>query len=137
MPVPKPHEVLVKVLAAPINPSDLGLLFGGADMSTARASTKDGLPIITADVPPAGMRAMGGRIGDALAIGNEGCGTVVAAGESPAAQALLGTTVALLGGETYAEYRCQPVQLVMPMTDGHDPADRGYFFTNRFTIHTF
>ena len=78
MPVPKPHEVLVKVLASPINPSDLGLLFGGADMTTARASTRDGLPVITADVPPAGMRAMGGRIGDALAIGNEGCGTVVA-----------------------------------------------------------
>jgi len=76
MPTPKPHEVLVKVLAAPINPSDLGLLFGGADMSTARASTRDGQPLITADVPPAGMRAMGGRIGDALAVGNDGCGTV-------------------------------------------------------------
>ena len=82
MPTPKSHEVLVKILATPINPSDLGLLFGGADMSTARASTRDGLPVITADIPPAGMRAMVGRIGEALAIGNEGCGTVVAAGDS-------------------------------------------------------
>src|SRR3546814_1015039 len=91
-------------------------------MSTARASTKDGQPLLTADVPPAGMRAMGGRIGDALAIGNEGCGIVVAAGDSPEAQALIGKTVALLGGEMYAEYRCLPVQMVMPLPDGTDPA---------------
>ncbi|WP_447754466.1 zinc-binding dehydrogenase [Sphingopyxis fribergensis] len=137
MPVPKPHEVLVKVLAAPINPSDLGLLFGGADMSTARASTRDGQPLITADVPPAGMRAMGGRIGDALAIGNEGCGTVVEAGDSPEAQALLGKTVALLGGEMYAEYRCLPVQMVMPLPDGTDPADGASCFVNPLTSLAF
>lgn len=137
MPVPKPHEVLVKVLAAPINPSDLGLLFGGADMSTARASTRDGQPLITADVPPAGMRAMGGRIGDALAIGNEGSGTVVAAGDTPEAQALLGKTVALLGGEMYAEYRCLPVQMVMPLPDGTDPADGASCFVNPLTSLAF
>jgi NADPH:quinone reductase-like Zn-dependent oxidoreductase len=137
MPTPKPHEVVVKVLAAPINPSDLGLLFGGADMSTARASTKDGQPLITADVPPAGMRAMGGRIGDALAIGNEGCGTVVAAGDSPEAQALLGKTVALLGGEMYAEYRCLPVQMTMALPDGTDPADGASCFVNPLTSLAF
>ena len=124
MPDPKPHEVLVKVLTTPINPSDLGLLFGGADMSTARAGERDGLPMITADVPPAGMRAMGGRIGDALAIGNEGCGVVVKAGASPEAQALVGKTVALLGGEMYAEYRCLPVQMTMPLPDSTDPVRR-------------
>ena len=137
MPTPKPHEVLVKVLAAPIHPSDLGLLFGGADMSTARASTRDGLPMITADVPPAGMRAMAGRIGEALAIGNEGCGTVVAAGDSPEAQALLGKTVALLGGEMYAEYRCLPVQMVMQLPDGTDPADGASCFVNPLTSLAF
>jgi len=137
MPAPKPHEVLVKVLATPINPSDLGLLFGGADMTTARAGERDGLPMITADVPPAGMRAMGGRIGDALAIGNEGSGTVVAAGDSPEAQALLGKTVALLGGEMYAEYRCLPVQMVMPLPDGTDPVDGASCFVNPLTSLAF
>ena len=137
MPAPKPHEVLVKVLATPINPSDLGLLFGGADMTTARAGERDGLPMITADVPAPGMRAMGGRIGDALAIGNEGCGLVVKAGDSPEAQALLGKTVALLGGEMYAEYRCLPVQMTMPLPEGTDPADGASCFVNPLTSLAF
>ncbi|MDK2761996.1 MAG: zinc-binding dehydrogenase [Sphingopyxis sp.] len=137
MPKPKPHEVLVKVLATPINPSDLGLLFGGADMSTARAETRDGLPAITADVPPPGMRAMGGRLGDALLIGNEGCGVVVAAGSNAEAQALIGQTVALLGGDMYAEYRCLPVQMVMPLPDGTDPVDGASCFVNPLTSLAF
>jgi len=137
MPEPKPHEVLVKVLTTPINPSDLGLLFGGADMTTARAGTRDGLPMITADVPPAGIRAMGGRVGDALAIGNEGCGVVVKAGDSPEAQALVGKTVALLGGEMYAEYRCLPVQMTMPLPDGTDPVDGASCFVNPLTSLAF
>ncbi|WP_428681905.1 zinc-binding dehydrogenase [Sphingopyxis sp.] len=137
MPEPKPHEVLVKVLTTPINPSDLGLLFGGADMSTARAGTRDGLPMITADVPPPGMRAMGGRIGDALLIGNEGCGVVVAAGSNPEAQALVGKTVALLGGEMYAEYRCVPVQMTMALPQGTDPVDGASCFVNPLTSLAF
>lgn len=137
MPAPKPHEVLAKVQATPINPSDLGLLFGGADMSTARASTRDGLPVITADVPPPGMRAMAGRIGEALPIGNEGSGVVVAAGDSPEAQALLGKTVAMLGGEIYAEYRCLPVAMCLPLPDGTDPADGASCFVNPLTSQAF
>lgn len=137
MPTPKAHEVLVKILATPINPSDLGLVFGGADMSIARASTRDGLPVITADIPPAGMRAMGGRIGEALAIGNEGCGTVVAAGDLPEAQALLGKTVALIGGEIYAEYRCLPAQMCMVLPDGTDPKDGASCFVNPLTSLAF
>ena len=137
MPTPQPHEVLVKILATPINPSDLGLLFGAADMTTARASTRDGLPVITADIPAPAMRAMGGRIGDALAIGNEGCGTVVAAGSSPEAQALLGKTVALIGGEIYAEYRCLPAQMCMLLPDGTDPKDGASCFVNPLTSLAF
>jgi NADPH:quinone reductase-like Zn-dependent oxidoreductase len=137
MPQPKDHEVLVKVLATPINPSDLGLLVGGADVGTARASQRDGLPVITASVPPAGMRAMAGRIGEAMPIGNEGCGVVVKAGASPEAQALMGKTVALLGGAMYAQYRCLPVQMCMLLPDGTDPVDGASCFVNPLTALAF
>ncbi len=137
MPEPAPHEVLVKVLATPINPSDLGLLLGAADMSSARASTRDGLPLVTADIPAPGMRAMAGRVGEALPIGNEGCGLVVKAGASPEAQALLGKTVALIGGEIYAEYRCLPAQMCMLLPDGTDPRDGASCFVNPLTSLAF
>ncbi len=137
MPMPKDHEVLVRVQATPINPSDLGLLFGAADMSTARASTRDGLPLVTADVPAAGMRAMAGRLGEAMPIGNEGCGVVVQAGASPEAQALLGKTVAMLGGSIYAEYRALPAQMCMVLPDGTDPKDGASCFVNPLTSLAF
>jgi NADPH:quinone reductase len=130
---PKDHEVLVKVLTAPINPSDLGLMIGGADPTTGRASERDGLPVATFDVPPAGMRAMAGRVGEALAIGNEGCGVVIAAGASDAAQALMGKTVALLGGSIYAEYRTLPAGMCMELPDGTDPKDGASCFVNPLT----
>ncbi len=134
---PKDHEVTVKVLAAPINPSDLGLIVGGADMTTARASVRDGLPLITADVPPAGMRAMAGRMGEAMPIGNEGCGVVVAAGAAPEAQALMGKTVALLGGSMYAEYRTLPYAMCMELPEGTDSKDGASCFVNPLTALAF
>ena len=137
MPEPKDHEVIVKIMATPINPSDLGLLVGGADMSTARVSERDGLPVVTADVPPAGMRAMSGRIGEPMAIGNEGCGVVVAAGASDAAQALVGKTVALIGGEIYAKYRCLPAAMCMLLPDGTDAKDGASCFVNPLTSLAF
>ncbi|MDZ4777295.1 MAG: zinc-binding dehydrogenase [Alphaproteobacteria bacterium] len=137
VPEPRDHEVLVKVLAAPINPSDLGLLVGAADVRTARASQRDGLPVITADVPAAGMRAMAGRIGEAMPIGNEGCGVVVKAGASPEAQALMGKTVALLGGAMYAQYRCLPASACMELPAGTEPADGASCFVNPLTSLAF
>ncbi len=137
MPEPQDHEVLVKVLAAPINPSDLGLLFGAADMSSARVSERDGLPLVTADIPAAGMRAMAGRIGEAMPIGNEGCGIVVKAGSAPEAQALMGKTVALLGGALYGEYRCLAAGMCMLLPDGTDPKDGASCFVNPLTALAF
>ena len=97
-PTPAADEVLVRIEATPINPSDIGLLFGAADMSTAKASGTPQSPVITATIPERLMKSMAGRLGQSMPVGNEGAGTVVAAGSDPAAQALIGRTVAVLGG---------------------------------------
>ncbi|MBK7161181.1 MAG: zinc-binding dehydrogenase [Sphingomonadales bacterium] len=133
MPTPKDHEVVVKVQATPINPSDLGLMVGAADVTSARAINRDGLPGIAMNVSDAGMRFMAGRMGQALPIGNEGCGVVVAAGASPEAQGLMGKTVALIGGEIYAQYRCLAAQMCMPLPDGTAPEDGASCFVNPLT----
>jgi NADPH:quinone reductase-like Zn-dependent oxidoreductase len=104
-PAPKPDEIVVQIVATPINPSDIGLLFGAADMTTAKASGSATLPIITATVPERFMKGMGGRLDQSMPVGNEGAGLVVATGDSPAAKALLGKTVAVLGGAMYSQYR--------------------------------
>lgn len=137
MPQPKDHEVLVRVQATPINPSDLGLLIGAGDVASARASVRNGLPVVTMDVPPAGMRAMAGRVGEPMPVGNEGCGVVVKAGAAPEAQALMGKTVALLGGAMYAQYRAAPVQMTMALPDGTAPADGASCFVNPLTALAF
>lgn len=137
MPEPRAHEVLVKVLATPINPSDLGLLVGAGDVSQAVASTRGGLPLVTAPVGAAGLRAMAGRMNEAMPIGNEGCGTVVAAGSAPEAQALLGTTVAMLGGAIYAEYRCLPAGMCLALPDGTAAEDGASCFVNPLTSLAF
>ena len=107
VPEPGPTEVLVRVEATPINPSDLGLLLAGADVAAAVVSGPPDRPVVTAPLPAAAMRAMAGRIGIPMPVGNEGAGTVVAAGSSPAAQALLGKTVAAAGG---AHVRAVPLR---------------------------
>ena len=106
---PGPDQVLVRVEAAPINPSDLALLVGPADITTVRVSGTEQLPVITADIPEQSFKMVQGRVGESLAVGNEGAGTVIAAGESDAAQALLGKTVGMVGGEMYGQYRCLSV----------------------------
>ena len=84
---PAPDEVIIRVEAAPLNPSDLGLLFGAADLTTARASGSAESPVVTAAIPAAAMPAMQGRLNESLTVGNEGAGRVVMAGASPEAQA--------------------------------------------------
>ena len=132
-PLPQPDEVVVRVEATPINPSDLGLLFGAADMSTATASGTAANPIITARVPENRMKSMAGRVDQSLPVGNEGAGVVVAAGSSGAAQALLGKTVALFGGAMYSQYRCVKVGQCLILPEGAAPADGASCFVNPLT----
>jgi NADPH:quinone reductase-like Zn-dependent oxidoreductase len=133
IPEPGPDEVVVRVEATPINPSDLGLLIGAADMSTAKASGTKDAPVITAKVPEAGMRAMTGRLDQSLPVGNEGAGVVIATGSSDAAKALMGKTVAMIGGAMYAQYRCLKVSECLPLPAGTTPAEGASCFVNPLT----
>ncbi|CAN7308597.1 MULTISPECIES: zinc-binding dehydrogenase [unclassified Variovorax] len=133
VPEPQPDEVIVRVEAAPMNPSDLGLLFGAADMATAKASGTPSRPVVTASVPEAAMKSMAARLDASMPVGNEGAGVVAAAGSSPAAQALLGKTVALIGGAMYAQYRCIPVAQCMLLPEGTTPAEGASSFVNPLT----
>ncbi|HEV7384712.1 MAG TPA: NADH oxidase, partial [Phenylobacterium sp.] len=130
IPDPGPDEILVRIEGSPINPSDLGLLLGAADMSTARAGAG---PVVTATVPQQFMRAMAGRVDQSMPVGNEGAGTVVAAGSDPAAQALLGKLVAGIGGAMYAQYRTLKAADVLPLPPGATAADGASCFVNPLT----
>ncbi|UPK31939.1 zinc-binding dehydrogenase [Bradyrhizobium sp. 186] len=135
VPTPEPaaDEVVVRVEAAPINPSDLGLLIGAADMSTAKASGTKESPVITAKVPEGAMRAMAGRLDESMPVGNEGAGVVIKTGSSDAAKALMGKTVAMIGGAMYAQYRTLKVRECMPLPAGTTPAEGASCFVNPLT----
>jgi len=132
-PEPAAGEVVVRIEATPINPSDIGLLFGAADIGTARATGTAEHPVVTAQVPERAMKSMAARVGQSLPVGNEGAGTVVAAGTSPAAQALLGKTVAVLGGAMYAQYRCISADQCLVLPEGATAADGASCFVNPLT----
>jgi NADPH2:quinone reductase len=135
VPVPRPKdvEVLVRVEASPINPSDLGSLFGAADLTSLQSSGSDDRPIVTARVPDKLMRGMAARVDKSLPIGNEGAGIVVAAGADDSAQALIGKTVALIGGAMYSQYRCVPAAQVLLLPEGTTPAEGASSFVNPLT----
>ena len=132
-PEPGPDEVVVRVEASPINPSDLGLLVGAADMTTAKASGTKDSPVVTAKVPEAGMKAMAGRLDESMPVGNEGAGVVIKTGSSDAAKALMGRTVAMIGGAMYAQYRCLRVNECLPLPAGTTPAEGASCFVNPLT----
>ena len=136
VPVAAPGEgdVLVRVEAAPINPSDLGLLLGaGIDPETAKAGGGPDGPELEARIPERFLGAVRARFDQSLPVGNEGAGTVVAAGSSEAAQALLGRTVAIIGGATYSEYRTLPVGFCLPLPEGTTAAQGASCFVNPLT----
>ena len=131
-PTPTANEVVIRIEATPINPSDLGLLFGAADLSTIKVVASAN-PAITAQIPERAMKGMAGRLDQSLPVGNEGAGVVVAAGSSAEAQALLGKTVAVLGGAMYAQYRCITADQCLVLPPGTTPAEGASCFVNPLT----
>jgi NADPH:quinone reductase len=128
-----PDEIVVRVEASPINPSDLGLLLGAADPATAKLAGAGASAVVTATVAQANMKAMAGRLDESMPVGNEGAGTVVKAGSSPEAQALLGKMVAMIGGAMYAQYRVIKAKEVLPLPDGTTAAEGASCFVNPLT----
>jgi NADPH:quinone reductase-like Zn-dependent oxidoreductase len=128
---PGPDDVVVRVEAAPLNPSDLGLLLGAADLSTMQATGSEDAPQLTATVPAARMPAMAARVDQALPVGNEGAGTVIQAGAN--AQHLLGKRVGMLGGAMYAQYRTLPARDCIALPEGASAADGASMFVNPLT----
>jgi NADPH:quinone reductase-like Zn-dependent oxidoreductase len=135
VPTPEPadDEIVVRVEASPINPSDLGLLIGPADMSTAKVSGTKDQPVVTAKVPDAALKAMAARLDESMPVGNEGAGTVIKTGSSDAAKALMGKTVAMIGGAMYAQYRVIKARDVLPLPEGTTAAEGASCFVNPLT----
>ena len=133
MPQPGADEVVVRIEAAPLNPSDFGVIFSAADMSTAVQSGTEQNPIVTADVPAKFMPALKTRVNKDTPVGNEGAGTVVAAGSSPAAQALIGKMVAVIGGGTYRQYHCVNVKSCLELKEGTTAKECASSFVNPLT----
>jgi len=132
-PEPKDDEIVVRIEATPINPSDLGLLFGPADMAAAKFSGTQESPVVTAQMPAAALKGMAARLDESMPVGNEGAGVVVQAGASEAAQALMGKTVSMIGGAMYAQYRVVRAKDVMALPEGTTAADGASWFVNPLT----
>lgn len=130
---PAADEVVVRIEATPVNPSDLGLMFGAADMSAAKVRGSGADAVVSAPIPEKLMRAMAARVDESMPVGNEGAGVVIQAGASDAAQALLGKTVAVFGGAMYSQYRTLKVAQCLPLPAGTKPAEGASCFVNPLT----
>ncbi len=133
VPVPQPaaDEVVVRVEATPVNPSDLSLLLGPADLATAQRSERDGLPVVTAMLPQAAREGIAARFGQSLPVGNEGAGTVIAAGADM--QAWMGRQVSAFGGALWTQYRCIKATQCQPLPEGATPRDGASWYVNPMT----
>nr|WP_070960787.1 zinc-binding dehydrogenase [Hyphomonas sp. Mor2] len=137
MPEPQAGQIIVRVEATPINPSDHGVMFGWSDMGAASSSGSGQGTVLTAPVPEQGMRMMKARIGQALIVGNEGAGTVVAAGEGDYAQSLIGRTVAVMGGGMYGQYRAVDAMMALPLHESNTAREGASCFVNPLTALCF
>lgn len=126
---PSGTQLLVKIEASPINPSDLGLLFASADTDNATYTPGK----VVARMPGAATRAFAARHGMAMPAGNEAAGIVVAAGEAPAAQALLGKRVACVPGTAYATYATCDASMAFAVDDNVSAEQAASSFVNPMT----
>jgi NADPH:quinone reductase-like Zn-dependent oxidoreductase len=133
VPEPGPDQVVVKVEATPINPSDLGLLLGPADMAAATTSGSGDSTVVKAKVSQAALPFLAARLDQAMPVGNEGAGTVIKAGSSEAAQALMGKTVSMVGGSMYAQYVVRNARDCQPLPAGTTAAEGASWFVNPLT----
>ena len=133
MPIPGENEVLIRIEATPINPSDHGVMFGWASMASATSSGNGADTVLSAPVSEQGMAVMKARIGQSLAVGNEGAGKVVATGTSELAKSLDGKVVAAMGGGMYGQYRCVDASVCLPLLEGHTAKDGASSFVNPLT----
>ena len=129
VPEPGDNEVLIKVQATPINPSDLGLLVGPADISSLKEIKKGS--VVEMKVPDGLIRSVAARFDQNLPVGNEGAGLVESAGKG--AEQLIGKTVGLAGGAMYSEYRCVPASSCLVMNEGTTPEQAASCFVNPLT----
>jgi len=132
-PDPAADEVVVRVEGAPINPSDIGLLLGPADLSTVKLGGTAERPVVTATIPPGALKMLTQRVGQSMPVGNEGAGRVVAAGSSPAAQALMGKMVAIIGGALYSQFRVIKAADAMALPDDVTASEGASAFVNPLT----
>ena len=133
MPTPGENEVLIRIEATPINPSDHGVMFGWASMASATSTGSGANTVLSVPVSEQGMAVMKARTGQSLAVGNEGAGTVVATGSSELAKSLDGKVVAAMGGGMYGQYRCVDASVCLPLLDGHTAKDGASSFVNPLT----
>ena len=135
-PIPSADEVLIKVEAAPINPSDLGLLLSfAADLSSISTSGSEDETVTSMKIHPALMGSMKPRLDQSMQAGNEGAGVIVDAGEN--VKELIGKTVGLAGGAMYSQYRCVPAASCLVMDEGTSPAEAASSFVNPLTALSF
>ena len=136
LPIPSADEVLIKVEAAPINPSDLGLLLSfAADLSSISTSGSEDETVTSMKIHPALMGSMKPRLDQSMQAGNEGAGMIVDAGEN--VKELIGKTVGLAGGAMYSQYRCVPAASCLVMDEGTSPAEAASSFVNPLTALSF
>jgi NADPH:quinone reductase-like Zn-dependent oxidoreductase len=132
-PEPGPEEIVIRVEATPINPSDIALLLGPVDMQTAKQSGSADSPVLTANIFERALPALSGRFDQPMPVGNEGAGTVVKAGSSPAAQALLGKVVAVASGSMYSQYKLAKVAEALVLPSGTTAQQAASCFVNPLT----